>query len=71
MTGTVVTSESIGKWLKRERHKRGWTMDELARDAGLSKSTVVRLETTDNTPSMFTIEQIVKVFGKRIAIIDK
>lgn len=71
MTGTVVTSESIGKWCHRERMKRGWTMDEVAKDAGLSKSTIVRLETTSNTPSMYTIEQIAKLFGKRIAIIDK
>lgn len=71
MTCTLVTSESIGKWCHRERVKRGWTMEELANDAGLSKSTVVRLETTDNTPSMYTVEQIVKAFGKRIAIIDQ
>lgn len=71
MTGTVISSETIGKWCHRERVRKGWTMDELAKDARLSKSTVVRLETTTNTPSMYTIEQIAKSFGKRIAIIDE
>ena len=71
MTCVLVTSENIGKWCHIERMKRGWTMEELANDAKVSKSTVVRLETTDNTPSMYTVEQIAKAFGKRFAIIDK
>ena len=68
---TVVSSNDVGKYFHELRMDNGWTMDEVAKDAGLSKSTIVRLETTSNTPSMYTIEQVAKIFGKRIAIVDE
>jgi len=70
MTGTVISAENVGKWFRRERVRRKLTMDEVATQAGLSKSTIVRLETTDHTPSMFTVEQVVKLFGKKLVILD-
>lgn len=70
MTGTVINSDNVGKWFRRERVRRKLTMDEVAEMTGLSKSTIVRLETTDHTPAMYTVEQVVKLFGKRLVIID-
>ena len=70
MTGTGVSSQNIGKWFHRERVKRKLTMDEVAQMTGLSKSTIVRLETTDHTPSMYTVEQVVNLFGNILVIVD-
>ena len=70
MTGTVISAENVGKWFRRERVRRKMTMDEVAEKTGLSKSTIVRLETTDHTPAMFTVEQVVKLFGNRLVIVD-
>ena len=70
MTGTVITADNVGKWFRRERVRRKLTMDDVAEMTGLSKSTIVRLETTDHTPAMYTVEQVVKLFGKKLVIID-
>ena len=70
MTGTVISAENVGKWFRRERVRRKMTMDEVAEKTGLSKSTIVRLETTSHTPAMFTVEQVVKLFGNKLVILD-
>lgn len=70
MTGTVINSKNVGKWFHRERVKRKLTMDAVAQMTGLSKSTIVRLETTDHTPAMYTVEQVVKLFGNKLVIVD-
>ena len=70
MTGTVVTSESIGKWIKRERHKRGWSVEDVANMANMSKSTVIRMEKHLLTPNMYSVERILAVFNKKMVIVD-
>ena len=70
MTGTVITCDNIGKWLKKERVHRGISMAEVANRSGLCKSTITRIETEKQPPSLFTLEQICNAFGKRIVIID-
>lgn len=68
--GAIVTCDSIGKWLTKERTQRGLSMSQVAELAGVCKSTIVRIETEQQPPSLWTVEQICAAFGKRIAIID-
>jgi transcriptional regulator with XRE-family HTH domain len=44
---------SLGQWLKNERKKHGLNLSDLARKAGISKSTVCRIEN----------EQVLASFG--------
>lgn len=70
MTGTVITSETIGVWLKRERHKHGWSVEDVARMANMSKSTVTRMEKHNLTPNMYSVERVLAVFNKKMVIVD-
>ena len=70
MTGTVINSDNIGKWLKVQRKKQGLYIEDVARLAGLSKSTIVRMEKHSLSPNLFTVEQVLAVFGKRLVIVD-
>ena len=70
MTGTVVNSETIGKWVKSQRKKRGLSIKDLATMAGVAKSSIGRMEKHNLSPNMYTVEQVLKALGKRLVIVD-
>lgn len=70
MTGTVINSSNIGKWIKAQRKRYGLSLDDVATKAGLSKSSIVRMEKHSLSPNLFTVERVLDVFGKRLVIID-
>lgn len=47
--------------------ERGWTRYRLARESGLSSSTVLNLFYRNNVPSLATIEAIAEAFGITLA----
>ena len=49
--------------LKRLRQDRFWPQAELARRAGISKYTVMRLEAGTSVPSMRTVNAIAEALG--------
>ena len=49
----------LGVWVRENRQARGWSLDELANWAGLSKSLVGMLERDVRTPSWDTAAQLV------------
>lgn len=55
MSGAGSPLETIATALRRERDRAGFTLSELAKRAGLAKSTVSALEATTGNPSVETI----------------
>ena len=70
MTGTVINSDNIGKWIKQQRKRYGLSLEDVAQKAGLSKSSIVRMERHSLSPNLYTVERVLEVFGKRLVIID-
>lgn len=50
----------------RERKARGWTQDDLARKARLSKSTIVNTERAFRGPSLEVAAMIAAALGMRL-----
>jgi len=46
--------------LKRLRQQRGWSQEELARRAGVSRGYLARLETVRQDPTLTTLEKLAK-----------
>lgn len=59
----------IGVRLKAMRVERGWTQDEVASRAGLSKSYLSRLEEGDRQPSIAALLSISAAFGVSMSAI--
>jgi transcriptional regulator with XRE-family HTH domain len=51
--------------LKDARHRKGWTLQRLAAESGVNKSTVLRLERGDNVPSYDTVLKLESALGLR------
>ncbi len=53
----------LGEWIRRERQRRGWTQEELAVQAGLSKQVVGHIETNKRGGSSHTLAALAAAFG--------
>jgi transcriptional regulator with XRE-family HTH domain len=58
---------SFGFRLKELRIQRGWTLQELADQSGLSKTFVSRLETGDRQASIAAVLTLARIFGVSLA----
>ena len=56
----------IGPRLRAVRHSRGWTLDELARRAGMSTSTLSRLESGKRQASLELLVPLTRQLGIRL-----
>ncbi len=56
--------ESLGKRLKRERERRGWTQDELAEKSRVSVSSIRRWENDRAKPRKKELALLVEAFGR-------
>ena len=70
MTGTVINSANIGRWIKSQRKQQGLSLEDVADMAGLSKSSIVRMEKHKLCPNMYTVERVLDAFGKKLVIVD-
>jgi ribosome-binding protein aMBF1 (putative translation factor) len=69
--GTMRTIiEKMGKTIKEERLKKGWSQRELARRSGYSQGTITRAE-NQMWISMYCLFHIAQALGKDIKLIDK
>jgi transcriptional regulator with XRE-family HTH domain len=59
--------DSFGVRLKELRLQRGWTLQELADQSGLSKTFVSRLETGDRQASIAAVLTLARIFGVSLA----
>ncbi len=58
---------TLGTRLRSLRNEREWTLDELARRVGLSKSYLSRLEEGDRQPSIAALLSLAGAFGLPLA----
>jgi transcriptional regulator with XRE-family HTH domain len=61
--GTAALAEAIGARVRRERQARGWTLDQLAEAAGVSRRMVVNVEQGAANPSVGTLLRISDALG--------
>jgi transcriptional regulator with XRE-family HTH domain len=59
--------DSFGVRLKELRRQRGWTLQELADQSGLSKTFVSRLETGNRQASIAAVLTLARIFGVSLA----
>ncbi len=62
----VVSMEKIGRRITRRREARGLTKTALARKAGITRATLVRIEDGTHTPMMNTLQRIAKALGVKV-----
>lgn len=60
------TAQKFGKRIKIERIMRDWTMDKLAEESDLGKTTIANIENGYSSPTLDTIEKLAKSFGFKI-----
>jgi transcriptional regulator with XRE-family HTH domain len=52
--------------IRQLRGKRGWSQEELARRAGLSRTFLARLETARHDPTLGTLQKLATALRVRI-----
>ena len=57
----------INKKIEKLRFQRGWSMYELAQEAGMTQSTLTSLVKRGNPPKIETLECICEAFGITLA----
>jgi transcriptional regulator with XRE-family HTH domain len=62
-----VQLDSFGVRLKELRLQRGWTLQQLAEQSGLSKTFISRLESGDRQASISAVLTLARVFGVSLA----
>lgn len=62
-----VQLDSFGVRLKELRLQRGWTLQELAEQSGLSKTFISRLESGDRQASIAAVLSLARIFGVSLA----
>lgn len=63
------TPDSIGKALRKERTRKGWTLKAVAEKVGLSVSYLSDLERDRSTPTIETLGKLAKAMNQRLEII--
>ena len=61
--GTAALALAIGRRVRQERQSRGWTLDQLAEAAGVSRRMVVNVEQGAVNPSVGTLLRISDALG--------
>ena len=57
----------INKKIEKLRFERGWSMYELAQEAGITQSTLTSMIKRGNPPKIDTLENICEAFGITLA----
>lgn len=55
-------SKKIAQKIKLERVKIGWSQEELALNANLSRTAIQKIETGKSSPTIDTLEKIANAF---------
>jgi transcriptional regulator with XRE-family HTH domain len=64
---TQTDMPSLGARLRDMRAEHGWTLDDLARRAGLSKSYLSRIEDGERQPSLASLLSLAQAYGVALA----
>lgn len=60
-------TKGVGQEIRNARHALGWSQEELAHHANVSRPTIARVETGQNI-STGTLEKVAKALGKRLQV---
>lgn len=63
--------ERMGLRVRTLREMNGWTQDELARRAGVSRGNINRIEGCKYAANDDTLQAIAEAFGMTLDIVDK
>jgi len=63
----MAPAKRLAMRVKEERERRGWTQEQLAEKAGISRGFLARLETARHDPKLSTLEKIAKALKVDIA----
>ncbi|MFJ8854841.1 helix-turn-helix domain-containing protein [Streptomyces sp. NPDC102437] len=66
-TSESSAGEGIGRFLRRERLERGFTLEKLAEKTGLSRSYLSNVERDVNSPTINTLRTIVDALGTTLS----
>ncbi len=53
----------FGQWIAQEREKRGWSQSDLARNAGLHRQSLYKIEIGDASPAVETYIALASALG--------
>jgi len=62
-----VSPKRLGVTIKRERDKKGWTQEELARKVPIHRVYLAQIESAAKVPSIATLEKIAKALKVDVA----
>ena len=63
-----LTCETFGEWLRKLKAENGYTYEYMAMKAGVSKYALHSYATRNRPPTLHSVVQIVKAFGRKIEI---
>ena len=63
-----LTCASFGDWLRNIKEENGYTYEYMAQKAGVSKYALHSYATRNRPPTLYSVERIVKAFGRHIEI---
>ena len=63
-----LNSETFGAWLRKIKAENGYTYEYMAMKAGVSKYALHSYATRNRPPTLHSVVQIVKAFGRRVEI---
>jgi len=62
-----LSPKRLGVTIKRERDRKGWTQEELARKVPIHRVYLAQIESAAKVPSIATLEKIAKALRVNIA----
>lgn len=65
------TVNELGAAIRRARRQRGWTQDDLALRAGISRRTVVALEGGNPRGEIGIVVRVIAALGRELAITER
>lgn len=57
--------------LKRERMEKGWTQYRLAKESGVSRERIAKLESGRHSPTLLTVDKLCNALGFEIVLTKK
>ena len=66
-----VLAWAIGQRVRAARESKNWRQEDLARESGIARANVARLETGRVVPKLPTLERVAKALGLRTEILLK
>lgn len=68
-SGTAALASAIGGRVRQQRQLRGWTLDQLAEIAGVSRRMVVSVEQGEVNPSVGTLLRLSEAMGVGLPVL--